>query len=136
MIAWVMSARQPQPGEVRLELLLRQTEIEQHDIQLLLWAIVAKAKFEGARIATIEAQEISIRLARKSIAWNGVEDRVTPYLGDLRDAAGESGGVVADAHLDEAAQAAVGTGVHEVLEGERVGGVRAGGGHGVLSQDR
>lgn len=44
-------------------------------------------RLPGARIATIEAQEISIHLARKSIAWNGVEDRVTPYLGDLRDAA-------------------------------------------------
>jgi hypothetical protein len=45
-------------------------------------------------------------------------------------------GAVAHAHLDEAAEPPIGAGVHEVLEGERVGGIRAGGGHGVLSQDR
>jgi tRNA1(Val) A37 N6-methylase TrmN6 len=43
-------------------------------------------RLPGARLATIEAQEISLRLATKSIAFNGVGDRVTPYLGDLRDA--------------------------------------------------
>lgn len=43
-------------------------------------------RLPGARFATIEAQEISLRLAKKSIAFNGVGDRVTPYLGDLRDA--------------------------------------------------
>ena len=42
-------------------------------------------RLPGARIATIEAQEISIRLARKSIAYNGLEARVFPHLGDLRD---------------------------------------------------
>lgn len=44
-------------------------------------------RLPGARMATIEAQDISLRLARKSIAFNGVGDRLTPYLGDLRDAA-------------------------------------------------
>lgn len=43
-------------------------------------------RLPGAQVATIEAQEISIRLARKSIAKNGLEKRVHPYLGDLRDA--------------------------------------------------
>ncbi len=44
-------------------------------------------RLPGCTMATVEAQEISIRLARKSIAKNGVESRVTPYLGDLRDEA-------------------------------------------------
>lgn len=44
-------------------------------------------RLPGAKLATIEAQEISLRLQQKSIAFNGLGDRVTPYLGDLRDAA-------------------------------------------------
>jgi len=44
-------------------------------------------RLPGARIATIEAQDISIRLARKSIAYNGLTERVFPHLGDLRDQA-------------------------------------------------
>ena len=50
-------------------------------------ALCTAWRLPGARFATIEAQDISLRLAKKSIAWNGVEDRVTPYLGDLRDTA-------------------------------------------------
>jgi tRNA1Val (adenine37-N6)-methyltransferase len=44
-------------------------------------------RLPGVTVATIEAQAISLRLARKSIAYNGVDDRVFPYLGDLRDEA-------------------------------------------------
>lgn len=39
----------------------------------------------GAVVHTVEAQAISARLARKSAAFNGVEDRYTIHEGDLRD---------------------------------------------------
>lgn len=39
----------------------------------------------GAVIHTVEAQEISVRLARKSIRYNGLENRYFPCIGDLRD---------------------------------------------------
>jgi tRNA1Val (adenine37-N6)-methyltransferase len=39
----------------------------------------------GAEVHTVEAQEESLRLARKSIRYNGQESRVFPRLGDLRD---------------------------------------------------
>jgi tRNA1(Val) A37 N6-methylase TrmN6 len=42
-------------------------------------------RLPGCTMATIEAQDISFRLAKKSLAYNGLRDRVTPYLGDLRD---------------------------------------------------
>ena len=51
-------------------------------------------RLPGCTMATIEAQEISWRLAKKSLAFNGLHDRVTPYLGDLRD----------DALVDEVAR--------------------------------
>lgn len=50
-------------------------------------ALTVAWRLPGCTMATIEAQEISLRLARKSIAMNGVQERVTPWLGDLRDAA-------------------------------------------------
>ncbi len=50
-------------------------------------ALAVAWRLPGCTMATIEAQEISLRLARKSIAKNGVEGRITPYLGDLRDQA-------------------------------------------------
>ncbi len=48
-------------------------------------ALTVAWRLPGARLATIEAQEISIALAKKSIALNSLDDRITPYLGDLRD---------------------------------------------------
>lgn len=48
-------------------------------------AIVAAWRLTGARFCTVEAQEISIRLARKSIRYNGLEERFTLHHGDLRD---------------------------------------------------
>lgn len=41
----------------------------------------------GAAIHTVEAQSLSLRLARKSVAYNGVGDRMTLHEGDLRDPA-------------------------------------------------
>ncbi len=39
----------------------------------------------GARVHTVEAQDISVRLARKSVAYNGLQDRYTIHEGDLRN---------------------------------------------------
>lgn len=50
-------------------------------------AIVAAWRLTGARFVTIEAQPESARLARKSIAWNGLAERFDLRLGDFRDPA-------------------------------------------------
>lgn len=42
-------------------------------------------RFPEARCVGIEAQEPSVDLARRSAAWNGIEQRVEVRLGDLRD---------------------------------------------------
>jgi tRNA1(Val) A37 N6-methylase TrmN6 len=44
-------------------------------------------RFPAARVDGIEAQALSVGLARRSIAWNGVDDRCAVHHGDLRDAA-------------------------------------------------
>lgn len=38
-----------------------------------------------ARLWMVEAQEVSHRLARRTLTWNGLHGRVTPRQGDLRD---------------------------------------------------
>jgi tRNA1(Val) A37 N6-methylase TrmN6 len=48
-------------------------------------ALLAAWRCPGAVVHTVEAQELSLRLARKSIRYNGQEDRIFPRLGDLRD---------------------------------------------------
>lgn len=48
-------------------------------------ALVAAWRCPGAQVRTVEAQDISLALAQKSIRYNGVEHRVMPRLGDLRD---------------------------------------------------
>lgn len=48
-------------------------------------AMIAAWRLPGARFCTVEAQELSLKLARKSVAWNGLADRFRLYLGDLRD---------------------------------------------------
>jgi tRNA1Val (adenine37-N6)-methyltransferase len=48
-------------------------------------AIIAAWRLPGARFETVEAQEISFQLARKSIRYNGLESRFTQRLGDLRE---------------------------------------------------
>jgi tRNA1Val (adenine37-N6)-methyltransferase len=48
-------------------------------------AIIAAWRLPGARFVTVEAQEMSVRLARKSIRYNGLESRFTIRHGDLRD---------------------------------------------------
>jgi len=48
-------------------------------------ALIAAWRLPGAQFCTVEAQEMSIRLARKSVRYNGLESRFTIYDGDLRD---------------------------------------------------
>ena len=48
--------------------------------------MIAAWRLPGAKFVTIEAQEKSLRLAKKTIRYNGVESRFTLLQGDLRDA--------------------------------------------------
>lgn len=50
-------------------------------------AMVAAWRLPGAQVVTIEAQPESIRLAHKSVRWNGLGDRFDIREGDLRDTA-------------------------------------------------
>lgn len=54
--------------------------------------MIAAWRLQGARVVTIEAQEASVRLARKSAAYNGLEARY-----DIRAADFRSPGVLGDA---------------------------------------
>jgi tRNA1Val (adenine37-N6)-methyltransferase len=47
-------------------------------------ALICAWRLPGATFCTVEAQEMSARLARKSIRYNGLESRFTVYEGDLR----------------------------------------------------
>lgn len=48
-------------------------------------ATIVAWRLPAARIVTIEAQEVSFRLAKKSVAYNGLNDRMELRLGDFRD---------------------------------------------------
>jgi len=48
--------------------------------------MIAAWRLPGARVVTIEAQEESVRLARKSAAYNGLEARYEIRCADFRDA--------------------------------------------------
>ena len=48
-------------------------------------AISVAWRCPGAVIHTVEAQDISARLARKSVEYDGLQDRYTIHEGDLRD---------------------------------------------------
>jgi tRNA1Val (adenine37-N6)-methyltransferase len=50
-------------------------------------ALIVAWRLPGATICTVEAQSISIRLAAKSVRYNGLASRFTLYEGDLRDPA-------------------------------------------------
>ncbi len=47
--------------------------------------MLAAWRLPGARFVTVEAQEESLRLARKSVRYNGLTERFTLLHGDLRD---------------------------------------------------
>ena len=49
-------------------------------------ALIAAWRLPAARFVTVEAQEESVRLARKSARWNDVHDRFDIRRGDFRDA--------------------------------------------------
>jgi tRNA1(Val) A37 N6-methylase TrmN6 len=49
--------------------------------------MIAAWRLQGARFVSIEAQEESVRLARKSAVYNGLESRYEIRCADLRDAA-------------------------------------------------
>lgn len=49
-------------------------------------ATIAGWRLPGARLVTVEAQEQSVALARRSMRFNGLDDRVDVRLGDFRDA--------------------------------------------------
>jgi tRNA1(Val) A37 N6-methylase TrmN6 len=46
--------------------------------------MVAAWRLPGARLVAVEAQEESVRLARKSARWNGIDDRFEIRQGDFR----------------------------------------------------
>jgi tRNA1(Val) A37 N6-methylase TrmN6 len=48
--------------------------------------LITAWRLPGARFVTAEAQNESARLARKSIQWNGLQDRFDVRHGDFRDA--------------------------------------------------
>ena len=48
-------------------------------------ALFVAWRLPGARIVTVEAQERSLRLARKSVRYNGLVDRFTQLHGDFRE---------------------------------------------------
>ncbi|HTI98538.1 MAG TPA: methyltransferase [Dongiaceae bacterium] len=58
--------------------------------------MIAAWRLPGARFVTVEAQPDSVRLARKSCAWNGLEARYEIREGDFRD----PGVLPPDEHFD------------------------------------
>ena len=50
-------------------------------------AMTAAWRLPGSRFVTVEAQAISVALARRSVAYNGLGERFDVRLGDLRDPA-------------------------------------------------
>src|ERR1700682_34821 len=50
-------------------------------------ALIVAWRLPGATLCTVEAQPMSIRLARKSVRYNGLSSRFALYEGDLRDPA-------------------------------------------------
>jgi tRNA1Val (adenine37-N6)-methyltransferase len=48
-------------------------------------ALISAWRLPAATFCTVEAQEMSIRLARKTMQYNGLTSRFTLYQGDLRD---------------------------------------------------
>ena len=48
-------------------------------------ALTVAWRLPGCQVTTVEAQSRSLRLQKKSIRYNGVENRFTPLYGDLRD---------------------------------------------------
>lgn len=74
-------------------------------------AMVAAWRLPGARLVTIEAQAESVRLARKSAAWNGLSERMEICLGDFREIIAPTWAAGFDLVLGSPPYFPVGTGV-------------------------
>jgi tRNA1Val (adenine37-N6)-methyltransferase len=68
-------------------------------------------RLAGARVVAIEAQEESVRLARKSAAYNGLESRYEIRLADFRDAGALTADETFDLVLGSPPYFPVGTGI-------------------------
>jgi tRNA1(Val) A37 N6-methylase TrmN6 len=73
--------------------------------------MIAAWRQPGARLVTIEAQEDSVRLARKSAAYNGLLDRYEIRHGDFRDADALGGDERFDLVLASPPYFPIGTGI-------------------------
>jgi tRNA1Val (adenine37-N6)-methyltransferase len=73
--------------------------------------MIAAWRLQGARFVTIEAQEESVRLARRSAAYNGLDDRYEIRLADFRAAHALDPGETFDLVLGSPPYFPVGTGV-------------------------
>jgi tRNA1(Val) A37 N6-methylase TrmN6 len=74
-------------------------------------ATIAAWRLPGARVVTIEAQPESVRLARKSAAYNGLTDRCDIREGDFRDAGSLGGNERFDLVLGSPPYFPAGTGI-------------------------
>jgi tRNA1Val (adenine37-N6)-methyltransferase len=73
--------------------------------------MIAAWRLPGARLVTIEAQEDSVRLARKSARYNGLESRYEIRHADFRDAGSLESGETFDLALGSPPYFPLGTGV-------------------------
>lgn len=73
--------------------------------------MVAAWRLPGARVVTIEAQAESVRLARKSAAYNGLTGRYDAREGDFRDAGSLRGSEPFDLVLGSPPYFPVGSGI-------------------------
>ena len=73
--------------------------------------MIAAWRLPGARFVTIEAQEDSVRLARKSARYNGLENRYEIRHGDFREAAMFKGDKKFDLVLGSPPYFPIGTGI-------------------------
>jgi tRNA1(Val) A37 N6-methylase TrmN6 len=64
--------------------------------------MIAAGRLPGATVVTIEAQDESVRLARKSVAYNGLEARYEIRHGDFRDQGASNLSAGASAKVEDA----------------------------------
>lgn len=74
-------------------------------------ATIAAWRLPGARLVTVEAQEVSVALARRSMHFNGLETRCDLRCGDFRDTAVLAGEAPFDLVLGSPPYFPVGAGV-------------------------
>lgn len=74
-------------------------------------ATIAAWRLPGARLVTVEAQEVSVALARRSMRFNGLENRCDVRCGDFRDPAVLAGELPFDLVLGSPPYFPIGAGV-------------------------